>query len=59
MKLLIRRWHSFVNMQMKVARQLDPVIVVSESTKRDVAKEFGVAPERVHTPERFGLLSAR
>ena len=47
MKLLIRRWHSFVNMQMKVARQLDPVIVVSESTKRDVAKEFGVAPERM------------
>jgi glycosyltransferase involved in cell wall biosynthesis len=47
LKLLIRRWHSFVNMQMKVARQLDPVIVVSESTKRDVVKEFGVDPARM------------
>lgn len=47
MKLLIRRWHSFVNMQMKVARQLDPVIVVSESTKRDVVTEFGVDPARM------------
>ena len=25
LKLLIRRWHSFVNMQKKVARRLDPV----------------------------------
>ena len=47
LKLLIRRWHSFVNMQKKVARQLDPVIVVSESTKRDVAKEFGVDPRHM------------
>lgn len=47
LKLLIRRWHSFVNMQKKVARQLDPVIVVSESTKRDVVKEFGVDPKHM------------
>lgn len=47
LKLLIRRWHSFVNMQKKVARQLDPVIVVSESTKRDVVREFGVDPSRM------------
>ncbi len=47
LKLLIRRWHSFVNMQKKVARRLDPVIVVSESTKRDVAREFGVDPARM------------
>ncbi len=47
LKLLIRRWHSFVNMQKKVARKLDPVIVVSESTKRDVATEFGVDPRNM------------
>ncbi len=47
LKLLIRRWHSFVNMQKKVARQLDPVIVVSESTKRDVVTEFGVDPKHM------------
>ncbi|MDP2122746.1 MAG: glycosyltransferase family 4 protein [Parvibaculum sp.] len=42
LKLLKRRWYSFLNMQIKVARQLDPLIVVSESTRRDVAREFGV-----------------
>ncbi|HRE61275.1 MAG TPA: glycosyltransferase family 4 protein [Micropepsaceae bacterium] len=47
LKLLIRRWYSFLSMQKKVARRLDPVIVVSESTKRDVVKDFGVAPERM------------
>ncbi|MCC6919994.1 MAG: glycosyltransferase family 4 protein [Alphaproteobacteria bacterium] len=47
LKLLIRRWHSFVNMQKKVARRLDPVIVVSESTKRDVVREFGVDPKHM------------
>lgn len=49
LKLLIRRWYSFLPMQIKVARQLDPVIVVSEATKRDVVKEFGVAYERMRT----------
>lgn len=47
LKLLIRRWHSFVNMQKKVARRLDPVIVVSESTKHDVVTEFGVDPKHM------------
>ncbi len=42
LKLLKRRWYSFLNMQIKVARQLDPLIVVSESTRRDVVREFGV-----------------
>lgn len=48
LKLLIRRWHSFLNMQIKVARRLNHLIVVSESTKRDVATEFGVDPARMH-----------
>lgn len=47
LKLLIRRWYSFLSMQKKVARRLDPVIVVSESTKRDVVTDFGVSPERM------------
>ena len=46
LKLLKRRWYSFLNMQIKVARQLDPLIVVSESTRRDVVREFGVKAER-------------
>ena len=47
LKLLKWRWYSFLNMQMKVARQLDPVIVVSDSTKRDVHRDFGVPLERM------------
>ncbi len=47
LKLLVRRWYSFLGKQIKVARQLDPVIVVSESTRRDVARDFGIAPERL------------
>ncbi|PKQ09932.1 MAG: glycosyltransferase family 1 protein [Alphaproteobacteria bacterium HGW-Alphaproteobacteria-12] len=42
LKLLKRRWYSFLDMQIKVARRLDPLIVVSESTRRDVVREFGV-----------------
>ena len=29
-------------MQMKVARQLDPIIVVSENTRKDLAKDFKI-----------------
>jgi glycosyltransferase involved in cell wall biosynthesis len=46
LKLLKRRWYTFLDMQIKVARQLDPLIVVSESTRRDVVREFGVKKER-------------
>ncbi len=47
MKFLKWRWYSFLNMQIKVARQLDPLIVVSDSTKRDVEKDFGVDPKKM------------
>lgn len=47
MKFLKWRWYSFLNMQMKVARELDPLIVVSDSTKRDVVRDFGVDPARM------------
>lgn len=46
LRILKRRWYSFLNMQIKVARELDPLIVVSESTRRDVVTEFGVKAER-------------
>lgn len=46
LKILKRRWYSFLDMQIKVARELDPLIVVSESTRRDIVTEFGVKPER-------------
>lgn len=43
-RLLIRRWYSFLRMQKAVARALDPVIVVSKSTMRDVIADFGLDP---------------
>jgi glycosyltransferase involved in cell wall biosynthesis len=48
LNLLVRRWYSFLNMQIKVARKLDPVIVVSEATRRDVATDFGLDPDRLN-----------
>jgi len=49
LKLLIARWYSFLKMQKKVARALDPIIVVSESTKHDVVADFGLDPKRMVT----------
>ena len=42
LKILKWRWYSFLNMQMKVARQLDPIIVVSENTRQDLARDFKI-----------------
>jgi glycosyltransferase involved in cell wall biosynthesis len=47
MRLLIRRWHHFLSMQTKVARQLDHIITVSECSKRDICRAFEVPEERV------------
>ncbi len=47
MRLLIRRWHHFLHMQTKVARQLNHVITVSECSKRDLCAAFDVPTERV------------
>ena len=41
------RWYSFLNMQIKVARELEDLIVVSKSTLHDVSKDFGLDPNRL------------
>ena len=46
-QLPLRRWYSFLRMQGKVARQMRTVLTVSESSKRDIARDFGVDPERI------------
>ncbi len=46
-RLSLRRWYSFLRMQGKVARQLPQILTVSESSKRDIARDFGVDPERL------------
>ncbi len=46
-KLSLRRWYSFVRMQMKVARQLPKILTVSESSRRDIVTDFGIDPTRL------------
>ncbi|MBV9092590.1 MAG: glycosyltransferase, partial [Streptosporangiaceae bacterium] len=49
-RLSRRRWYGFVTMQARVARRIagpGPLITVSESSKRDICRDFGVPPGRV------------
>ena len=46
LKILKWRWYSFLRMQIKVARQLNPIIVVSENTRKDLVKDFKIDPDR-------------
>lgn len=41
-KFRVRRWYSFINMQLKVARKFSHIITVSEFTRKDIAKEFSL-----------------
>lgn len=43
----IRRWYSFVTMQARVASRLPRIIVVSESSIRDIQADMGVAHDRM------------
>lgn len=40
------RWHSFIGMQKRVSRELDRIITVSESARRDISRDFGVSAAR-------------
>ena len=46
-RLLIWRWHSFLRMQRRVVRRLRHVITVSECSRRDLARDFGIAGDSV------------
>jgi glycosyltransferase involved in cell wall biosynthesis len=48
-KFGLYRWYSFVKMQAKVAPRLRRILTPSESSRRDVAVEFGVDPARMET----------
>lgn len=41
-RLLIRRWHSFINMQEKVVQRLKHIVTVSEVSRIDIASAFKV-----------------
>ncbi|MDD5475386.1 MAG: glycosyltransferase family 4 protein [Syntrophales bacterium] len=42
----IRRWYSFLEMQKRVSRRLEPIITVSECSKRDISRDFRAARGR-------------
>ncbi len=46
-KLSQRRWYGFLRMQKNVARRLPKILTVSESSRRDIVREFGVEPTRL------------
>jgi len=46
LKILKWRWYNFLKMQIKVARQLNPIIVVSENTRKDLVKDFKIDPSK-------------
>ena len=43
-RVLIRRWHSFLRMQKKVVKQLHHVVTVSDCSRQDIARDFGLQP---------------
>ncbi len=46
-KLLIYRWHSFLWMQRQVVRRLHNIVTVSECSRQDIARDFGIQPAGV------------
>lgn len=43
-RLLIRRWHSFLGMQKSVVQRLHHIVTVSECSREDIARDFGIQP---------------
>jgi glycosyltransferase involved in cell wall biosynthesis len=46
-QLSLRRWYGFVAMQKRVARKMPRILTVSESSKRDIIEQMGVAEQRL------------
>ncbi|MFH2058299.1 MAG: glycosyltransferase family 1 protein [Pseudomonadota bacterium] len=48
-KIKAIRWYSFIGMQKRVAQRLSHLITVSDSSKKDIAKEFNIPESRFKT----------
>jgi glycosyltransferase involved in cell wall biosynthesis len=44
----LRRWYAFLEMQMKVAKQIPRLVTVSENSRRDIVTQMGVPEDRLH-----------
>lgn len=47
-RMLIRRWHSFIDMQREVAAKLHHIVTVSERSRQDIAAAFDIQPSAIH-----------
>lgn len=45
-KFKTHRWYSFLGMQKRVSRRMEPIITVSECSKRDISRDFKAATSR-------------
>ncbi|WP_082502868.1 glycosyltransferase family 4 protein [Nocardioides sp. Leaf307] len=48
-KVTLRRWYGFLRMQGRVARSARRILTPSETSRRDIATDFGVDPARMQT----------
>ncbi len=46
-RLSLRRWYGFARMQTRVARELEDVLTVSATARRDIIEQMGLRPETV------------
>lgn len=46
-RLLIRRWHHFLRMQTRVAQRLQHIVTVSNRSRQDICRAFGIEPDRI------------
>ncbi len=46
-RLLIRRWHYFLHMQTRVVRKLRNLVTVSENSRGDIARAFGITTDHI------------
>ncbi|MEM9254526.1 MAG: glycosyltransferase family 4 protein [Pseudomonadota bacterium] len=46
-RLLIRRWHRFLSMQKRVVKQLRNIVTVSDCSRQDIARDFGLQPSGI------------
>ncbi len=46
-RVTLRRWYGFLRMQRRVARRVPRIVTVSSSSKRDIAAQMGIDPERM------------
>lgn len=41
-KWLVKRWYSFIDMQLRVVKKLNHIVTVSEQSRKDIAADFAV-----------------